>query len=390
MQNATLSTTISRRQFLAAGSATAATLALLNSRFAQAAPLRQGEEVIPWTDQPAENPVPQIIDNQQIWENLGEWITPNDKFFGVGHYGYPEIDASTWSMAVDGAVDNPLSFSLADLQARPKQEITFTLECSGNTGLPFFHGGIGNAKWGGTPLAAILEEAGIQDDGVEVVFIGTDVGEQTVRDTKMTQAFARSMSIADAMHPDNLLVYEMNGEALPARNGAPVRLIAPGWYGIANVKWLSRIEIWRTRLANHFMARDYVTLRNDGTEEAPIWNESLVGKALLKSAPGRVVKNGGSYRIDGAAWGAPIRYVEVKIDDGPWKRAHLDRSQRSEYAWTFWSLNWANPEAGEHTITSRAVDTSGNVQPAMDDPKIAGKITYWESNGQITHTVAIA
>jgi len=147
MQNATLSTTISRRQFLAAGSATAATLALLNSRFAQAAPLRQGDEVIPWIDQPAENPVPQIIDNQQIWENLGEWITPNDKFFGVGHYGYPEIDASTWSMTVDGAVDNPLSFSLADLQARPKQEITFTLECSGNTGLPFFHGGIGNAKW---------------------------------------------------------------------------------------------------------------------------------------------------------------------------------------------------------------------------------------------------
>lgn len=390
MQNATLSTTISRRQFLAAGSATAATLALLNSRFAQAAPLRQGEEVIPWTDQPAENPVPQIIDNQQIWENLGEWITPNDKFFGVGHYGYPEIDASTWSMAVDGAVDNPLSFSLADLQARPKQEITFTLECSGNTGLPFFHGGIGNAKWGGTPLAAILEEAGIQDDGVEVVFIGTDVGEQTVRDTTMKQAFARGMSIADAMHPDNLLVYEMNGEALPARNGAPVRLIAPGWYGIANVKWLSRIEIWRTRLANHFMARDYVTIRNEGSEEEPIWNESLVGKALLKSAPGRVVKSGETYRIDGAAWGAPIRYVEVKIDDGPWKRARLDRSQRSEYAWTFWSLNWANPEAGEHTITSRAVDTSGNVQPAMDDPKIAGKITYWESNGQITHTVAIA
>ena len=138
--------TLSRRQLLA-GSATIATLALLNQRFAQAAPLRQGDEVLPWLDQPAENPVPQIIDNQQLWEDLGEWITPNEKFFGIGHYGFPEVDAATWSLAVDGAVDNPLSFTLADLQALPKQELTFTLECSGNTGLPFFHGGIGTAHW---------------------------------------------------------------------------------------------------------------------------------------------------------------------------------------------------------------------------------------------------
>lgn len=384
------SPTLSRRELLVAGGATAATLALLNSRFAQAAPLRQGDEVLPWLDQPAENLVPQIIDNQPIWEDLGEWITPNDKFFGIAHYGWPEIDADAWSLAVDGAVDNPLSFTLEDLKALPKQELTFTLECSGNTGLPFFHGGIGTATWGGTPLAAILEEAGIQDDGIEVVFIGSDVGDTTVREMTFKQSFARSMSVADAMHPDNLLVYEMNGEPLPARNGAPLRLIAPEWYGIANVKWLQRIEIWRTRLANHFMARDYVTIRNDGTEEEPIWNEPLVGKALLKSAPGRVVKSGNSYRIDGAAWGRPIRYVEVKIDDGPWQRARLDRRQRAEYAWTFWSLNWANTDAGEHTITARAIDTSGNVQPTMDDPRIANKLTFWESNGQITRRVAIS
>lgn len=81
------------------------------------------------------------------------------------------------------------------------------------------------------------------------------------------------------------------------------------------------------------MARDYVTIRNEGTEEASIWTESLVGKALLKSAPARVIRNGESYRIEGAAWGAPIRYVEVKIDDGPWRRAQLDRTHRAEYAW---------------------------------------------------------
>ena len=156
-------------------------------------------------------------------------------------------------------------------------------------------------------------------EGSEVVFFGADKGEETVRETPMVQHFARSMSLAEAMHPGNLLCYEMNGEPLPARNGAPLRLIAPGWYGIANVKWLERIEIWDTRLANRFMARDYVTIRRSqaGSEAEPVWTESLVGRSLLKSAPARVVRNGDQYRIEGAAWGAPIRSVAVQIDDGP-------------------------------------------------------------------------
>jgi DMSO/TMAO reductase YedYZ molybdopterin-dependent catalytic subunit len=197
------------------------------------------------------------------------------------------------------------------------------------------------------------------------------------------------MSLAEAMHSGNLLCYEMNGESLPARNGAPLRLIAPGWYGIANVKWLERIEIWDTRLANRFMARDYVTVRQVGSEAEPVWTESLVGRSLLKSAPARVVRNGDEYRIEGAAWGAPIRSVAVQIDDGPWQRAELAPGQQSEYTWSFWTFDWTNPTAGEHTITTRAVDSDGQVQPAQDDPRIANKITYWESNGQITRRVNI-
>lgn len=385
MQNRTLS----RRELLVAGSATLATVALLNSRFASAAPLKQGEEVIPWLDQPAENPVPEVIASQLVWEELDSWLTPNDTFFGIAHYGWPEIEADQWRLAIEGRVENPLSLTLDELKARPRQELTFTLECSGNHGLPFFHGGIGNARWAGTPLAPLLAEAEVLEDGSEVVFVGADQGEETVRETKLVQNFARSMSLAEAMHPDNLLCYEMNGEPLPARNGAPLRLIAPGWYGIANVKWLQRIEVWNTRLANRFMARDYVTLRQEGTEAEPVWTESVVGRALLKSAPARVIRNRNTYRIEGAAWGAPIRYVDVKIDDGPWLRARLDRSQRAEYAWNFWTFNWANPAPGEHNVTSRAVDTSGKVQPAADDPRLANKITYWESNGQITRRVDI-
>lgn len=382
--------TLSRRELLAAGGATVATLAVLNNRFpALAAPLKQGEEVLPWLDQPAENPVPDVIANQQAWEDLNTWITPNDQFFGIAHYGWPKIEVEEWQLSVDGMVDNPLSLTLADLQTRPKQELTFTMECAGNTGLPFFHGGIGTANWAGVSLASILEEAEVLEEGIEVVFFGTDMGEETVREVPIKQNFARSMSLTDAMHPDNLLCYEMNGEPLPALNGFPLRLIAPEWYGIANVKWLDRIEVWKTRLSNRFMSRDYVTLRNEGTEENPVWTESLVGKSLLKSAPGRVVRTDSGFRIDGAAWGAPIRYVDVKIDDGPWQRAQIDRSQRAEYAWNFWSFDWGDATPGEHAITVRATDTGGVVQPTADDPRLTSKVTYWESNAQITRTIEI-
>jgi len=120
-----------------------------------------------------------------------------------------------------------------------------------------------------------------------------------------------------------------------------------------------------------------------------VWTESSVSRNRLKSAPGRVVKRGDSYRIDGAAWGAPIAAVEVKIDDGPWQSAQLDGTQQAEHAWVFWTIDWPDAQAGEHSITSRAIDASGNVQPAREDPFIANKVTYWESNGQLTRRVNI-
>ena len=384
--------TMSRRTFLGHTGAAVAGLTLLNSPWAARAapPLQAGETVLPWLDQPAENPVPEVIANQLTWEDLDSWVTPNAQFFSIAHYNRPEIDAENWHLEITGLVEQPMSLTLDDLRALPRQELTFTLECSGNTGLPFFWGGIGNAQWAGTPLAPLLKEAGVLEDGIEVVFWGIDAGEETIGEQKVTQNFARSMSLADAMHPDNLLCYEMNGDPLPQPNGYPLRLIAPGWYGIANVKWLQRIEVWDTRLMNRFMSHDYVTVRQEGPENQPIWTQRSVGRALLKSAPARVVQGDDQLRIEGAAWGAPIRFVDVKIDDGPWQRARLDLTHRAEYAWTFWSHTWPTPEPGEHTITSRAVDTAGNVQPAPDDPNLANKVTFWESNGQITRRVMIA
>ena len=187
------------------GAALAAMAAFYSAQSAKAFPTRPGEVVIPWLDQPDANPVPEVIKTQLVWEDLDSWITPNDKFFSIAHFDRPTIDASTWKLEVDGLVNTPLSLSLADIKARPRQEVTFTIECSGNHGFPFFTGGIGNARWAGTPLAAVLEEAGVLDSGIEVVFWGTDAGDvelkDDIRDVKMHQNFARSMSLAGRHEP---------------------------------------------------------------------------------------------------------------------------------------------------------------------------------------------
>ncbi|AXA44670.1 sulfite oxidase [Rhizobium leguminosarum] len=381
---------LQRREFVVQGSAVLAAIAGLYASGVNAFPTRTGEKVIPWLDQPTESPDPVGIQTQLVWEDLDTFITPNDKFFSISHFNRPTIDEKNWSLEIGGHVKKPLKLTLADIKARPRQEVVFTVECSGNHGFPFFTGGIGNARWAGTPLAPILQEAGVLDSGIEVVFFGTDGSEVINRDIKMQQNFARSMSLADAMNPENLLCYEMNGAALPTPNGFPLRLIAPGWYGIANVKWLKAIEVRDTRFMSLLMARDYVTIREEEHNGETVWAETSVGRALIKSAPAKVTRTDTGYRVIGAAWGAPIDRVEVQIDQTPWKPAIIDHTEEAEHAWKIWSFDWANPSPGEHTVTSRAISAAGQIQPAMDDPWIAKKHTYWESNGQVTRRVRIS
>ena len=223
---------------------------------------RPGDVVLPWLDQPPPFPAPDFGGSQLVWEELNSWLIPPEKFHFVTHYGIPTglDNPAAWRVAVAGLVKHRLSLSLADLKDRPRREIDFTLECSGNngTGLPFATGFIGNARWAGTPLAPVLEEAGLLKEAVEIVFYGIDRGTQVIRDNSgivrggltgvvepdagggldltITEQFARSMSVRDALSRDNLLCYEMNGEPLPQSHGFPLRLIAPGWYGIANTK----------------------------------------------------------------------------------------------------------------------------------------------------------
>ena len=243
--------------------------------------------------------------------------------------------------------------SLDDVMSQPRREVEFTLECSGNTGLPFFIGGIGNAVWGGAALAPLLRRcsaARVRDRGRllghrlghghdprqqrDLSVPGTPAtrraGCQTEGlDITITEQFARSMSLADAMAPDNLLCYEMNGEPLPPEHGAPVRLIAPGWYGVANVKWLSRIEVIDHRFAGRFMARDYVTFREHTEARDHGVDVRDRRPARLKSAPAKVVRNDGRYRVIGVAWGGKIGRVDVAIDGGAWQPADLVDGRRS-------------------------------------------------------------
>ncbi len=383
---------LTRRSFVTQGGVALAGLSVFRLTGPAAAFQTQaGGTVIPWTDQPAENPVPEAIVRQLVWEDLDSWITPNDEHFVIKHFDEPVLDAASWSLTVDGLVRSPLTLSLADLMSRDRQEVTFTIECSGNSAFPFNKGLVGNALWAGASLAVLLEEVGVLEDGIEVVFWGADGGEQIWRDEiTIQEQFARSMSLADAMAPENILAYEMNGEALPSLHGYPLRLIAPGWYGIANVKWLTRIEVIDRRYQGFFMSRDYVTIRelvqDDGTTE---WTFTSVGPARLKSAPAKVTELDGKYTIMGAAWGAPVASVEVRIDDGPWQATTLTEGEGGTFTWVFWSFDWEAATPGEHTVTSRAIDSDGNVQPSPDDPFLTGKQTYWESNGQITRIIQI-
>lgn len=394
-----MSAILNRRQFVLAGSAAA---------LAAVGPLREcargadephaqaagaaapaeaaGDAVVPFLDPQVISPGKPAVN----WQGLTDWITPDRDFFSVSHYGPAKLSAEGYQLSITGAVKKPLSLSLDEIRKRPSKKVTATLECSGNGASAAFMGAIGNAVWTGTPLGALLQDCGMRQRAVEVAFWGADKGKEKIRGAEYEQHFARALSIADASREDVLLAWEMNGKPLPPGHGFPLRLIVPGWYGIAWVKWLTTIEVRERRLMNRFMARDYVTIRGTPRGNSVVYTETSVGPMNVKSLVGRVVKHAdGSATIHGAAWtdGTPLKSVELKIDNGPWQPAKIDAAHSAPHAWIFWSYDWKSPASGEHTLVSRATDADGHVQPARDDPSIKYKKTYWESNAQYARHV---
>ena len=332
---------------------------------------------------PSAGPGPHSLDTRTIQES--SFITPADEFFAVQHYGPTQVDPATYKLRVSGLVNKEIELTLDELKRRPRTELIAGFECSGNNPARL-NTLVGNARWAGTSLAALLKEAGLKSTAREVVYFGADHGtEEIVHGSgqlqKYEQNFARSFSIEDALNPDVLLVWEMNGEPLPAKNGGPVRMLVPGWYGVCNAKWLNHIQVQDRRFMGRFMARDYVTLieRKDGDQT--IWEETSVSRIQLKSMVARLARDGGKFVATGFVLndGTPLRSVELSVDNGPWQPATLDR-QNTKYSWKLFTCQFPAPGAGDHRIVSRATDVNGAVQPEEID--LQTKKSRWENNAQ--------
>ncbi|HZI81658.1 MAG TPA: molybdopterin-dependent oxidoreductase [Vicinamibacterales bacterium] len=391
-----MATEFTRRDTLKYGAAAAALFALPD----WAVPaLAQGEVDVAFTDYPANWVAANPNGNNRFLDlrKIDGLITPNDQFFFIQHYGKPELDGAKHRIKVTGLVSKPLELSLADLQAMPKAEIMNGYECSGNSGRAM-QGLSSNGRFTGVRLRDVLKRAGLGDKAREVVFFGADRGNEEVvfrqQTFKIQQQFARSITLENAQKPEPMLVYALNGQPLTRDSGFPVRMMMPGWYGVANVKWLSEIHLQEGRFLGNYQARWYRTMRTvggAGTETDPEtqWVETEVTRLNLKSTIARVTKLGDVHRVRG--WvlndGTPLRSVEVKVDDGPWKPAVLDAAN-TKHSWKLFTYTWEGATPGEHTIVSRVTDATGQVQPTAAD--LARKKTFLEDNSQFPRKVMIA
>lgn len=388
---------MTRRETLKRGFAAAGALALV-PEWAIAAFLPDGVDVA-FTDIPdgfetsPANGARRMLDLRKI-DGI---VTPNDQFFFIQHFTKPDIDASTYALKLTGLVGKPTSLSLAELKTMRSVDLVNGYECSGNSP----RGGQGlvsSGRFTGVRLRDVLRRAGVDDRAREVVFFGTDRGAEDVvfRQTtlKVQQQFARSITLENALKPAPMLAWALNGQPLDRDHGFPLRLIMPGWYGVANVKWLAEIHLQEDRFLGNYQARWYRTVRAVGgtgepNDAATQFVETEVSRMHVKSVVARVRKSGDAHHILGFVLndGTPLRSVEVKIDNGPWQRATLDASN-TQYSWKLFTYRWEGATAGDHTIVSRATDASGSVQPTAEE--LSRKKTFLEDNSQFPRKVRIS
>ena len=333
--------------------------------------------------------LPGMIVREKMPENLefpfstlDTFLTPNDRFYVRSHFAVPTLDTATWRLRVEGAVKTPLELTLADLMQMPSRTVSATLECAGNgrvflspatKGAQWELGAVSNAEWTGVPLAAVLQKAGVQPGAVEVVLEGADSGE--IKDPPKPSGpihFARSLPLAQAMRPEVLLAYRMNGAELPVAHGFPLRGVVPGCYGVASVKWLTRLIVTDRPFNGHFQSVDYaVWERTNGLPTRVPIMEMQVKSQIARPDMREEVKAGSVYRVYGAAWtgDSEITQVEVSTDSGlTWQPTRLlGKSMR--FTWRFWEMKWNVPtRSGRYTLLSRATDAHGRTQPLLRQP----------------------
>jgi DMSO/TMAO reductase YedYZ molybdopterin-dependent catalytic subunit len=305
-------------------------------------------------------------------EALRYGLTPTGLHYLLVHFDIPWIEAFAWRLRVGGNVHRALELSLADIRSRPRQTIPVTLECAGNgrarlfprpVSQPWLNEAVSTAEWTGTPLATILEEAGLKPGTVEMVFTGADHGVEKGYE----HDYARSLTVAEATRQEVLLAYEMNGRPLEPQHGFPLRLLVPGWYGMTHVKWLNRIDAVTQPFTGYQQSVAYYYKQFSDDPGQPV---TRIRPRALMVPPGfpdflarrRTVERG-RVEIAGRAWSGLGSIVEVEFAvDGEWRSARLHEAA-GQFVWSRWSAEWdASP--GEHVLTCRATDSAGYTQPS--------------------------
>jgi DMSO/TMAO reductase YedYZ molybdopterin-dependent catalytic subunit len=302
-------------------------------------------------------------------------ITPPGLHYLLIHYDIPAIDPGSFRLEITGAVDNPITLSLDAIRGRPRTSETITFECAGNgralleprpLSQPWLTEAVGTAEWGGTLLEPLLAEARPSKDAVEVLFGALDRGIEG----GIPQVYERAMPIAEVELA--LLAYEMNGAPLPPQHGYPLRLVLPGWYGMQNVKWLTRITVLEEPFTGFQNAVGYRMYDADEVAGEPLTRMLPRSLTIPPGVPEFMTRERhlepGPVTLSGRAWSglAPVERVEVSTDDGAtFDSAVLDPAI-GEHAWRGWRCDWDAP-LGEHVIASRATDAAGNTQP-LDPP----------------------
>jgi DMSO/TMAO reductase YedYZ molybdopterin-dependent catalytic subunit len=307
-------------------------------------------------------------------EGLRYDVTPVGLHYTLVHYDIPYVDAANWRLELGGAVRRPFALRLDDLQRRPTRTQRVTIECAGDgralldprpLSQPWLTGAVGTAEWTGTPLRTVLEDAGLEKRAESVVFTGLDRGVEG----GIEQEYQRGFSVEEALRDDALLAWAMNGRPLEPQHGYPLRLVVPGWYGMAHVKWLRAIEVRTAPFEGYQNVVAYRYSQSRGEPGEPV---TLMRVRSLMTPPGvpdfltrtRVVRRG-PVELQGRAWSgrANITSVEVSTDGGEsWAMAEVAPANDSQ-SWQAWSYTWEAATAGEVELLCRATDSAGNVQP---------------------------
>jgi sulfane dehydrogenase subunit SoxC len=316
-------------------------------------------------------------------EALAYPITPLGLHYLLIHYDIPVVDAASWRLVVGGEVERPVSLSLDELRARPAVEVVATMECAGNgraslaphvDSQPWLHEAVGTGAWRGVRLREVLDQAGVHDGAVEVVFTGLDRG----LEEEVEQNYQRSLPLSEAVREEVLLAYELNGVALPPQHGFPLRLLVPGWYGMTSVKWLARIDVVDRPFEGFQMAKRYRLQRDEDDEGEPLTRMAPRALAVPPGVPDFHSRErfleAGPCALRGRAWSglARVASVEVSVDGGEnWQAAHVEHDVESPWAWSAWRYEW-DASLGRHELCIRARDEAGNEQPLDGEWNVGG------------------